>query len=534
MNRYLFIILTIFFVGFNGNAQTKAQKKTLKKFSKTYKVGKVQEGVFSIQSKKDKLYGLATIDGEILIEPKFKWISNQNKAGHYITAMQRRTSGNDGGGSFLLGLRDLAIYNKLGKQVNVGNLDGIELQHRGGGTYEDDYLRTFKNSSGKMGLLNGSGEVLIEPKYDFIGSPSEKGLGYLFDNNAYGIYDLKNNSFGPLSYTPPISSHDIKNGIGFKGANQPALEWVIQNGYAITSKDGNNFGLLNYNTGDMVFSEEYGYDFEQKLYNYTDEEGIKKNYIIKAKNNNKVALYDGLTKTIFFNENMGFDDVFFFKPTDEKVWVHVRKGHKKNLFNLNTKTLLLTEYVKRLVSLDDDIIVIFETDKAKLFSLAKNVYLSDTTYDDVSVIKQNVLRGASQYVKINPYFDAKRDGKHALLDNNGNQITEFIYENIEQGIRNNDKTKIINDYYLLEIVKQQKSRNAKGQLSSWVETKQAVFSIKENKMIIEDAKRIIYDGTQFINIEKGEKDPLTNIKPTYYTSYDLSGNRTSDVRGHQN
>ena len=109
MNRYLFILLTVFFVGLTGNAQTKAQKKTLKKFSKTYKIGKVENGVFSIQTKKEKLYGLATIDGKILIEPKFKWISNQNKAGNYITAMQRRSSGNDGGGSFLLGLKDIAI-----------------------------------------------------------------------------------------------------------------------------------------------------------------------------------------------------------------------------------------------------------------------------------------------------------------------------------------------------------------------------------------------------------------------------------------
>lgn len=210
MNRYLFTILTVFFIGINGNAQTKAQKKTLKKFSKTYNVGKVKDGVFSIQTKKDKLYGLASIDGSIIIEPKFAWISRQNKVGHYMTAMQRKSSGNDGSGSFLLGLRDIAVYSKLGKLVNTSNLGGIELQYRGGGNYDGDYLRTFKNSLGKMGLLNGSGQVLIEPKYDFIGSPNKQGLGYLFDKNTYGIYDLKKNSFGPLIYTPPVSDYDIK------------------------------------------------------------------------------------------------------------------------------------------------------------------------------------------------------------------------------------------------------------------------------------------------------------------------------------
>ena len=203
-------------------------------------------------------------------------------------------------------------------------------------------------------------------------------------------------------------------------------------------------------------------------------------------------------------------------------------------FNLNTKTLLLKEYVKRLVKLDDDIVSITENDKVKLFSVIKNSYLSDIAYDDVSVIKQIVLKGHSGYTKINPYFNAMNGDKHALIDNQGNQVTEFIYNTIEQGIRNSDRTKIIDDYYLLETTKQNKGRNSKGQLSSWIETTQAVFSIKAKKIIIDNAKRVIYDGNQFINIEKGEKDPLTNMIPTYYTSYDLSGNRTSDARGYQN
>ena len=531
MNRYFFIFLTVFFIGFNGNAQTKAQNKTLKKFSKTYKVGKVQDGVFSIQTKKDKLYGLATIDGEILIEPKFKWISNQNKAGHYITAMQRRTSGNDGGGSFLLGLRDLAIYNKLGKQVNVDNLDGIELLNRGGGEYEDDYLRTFKNSSGKMGLLNGSGKIVIEPKYDFIGSPNSMGLGYLFDNNAYGIYNLKNNTFGPLSNTPPVSSHDIKNGFGFKGANQPALGWVIQNGYAITSKDGTNFGLLNYNTGDLVFPEEYGYKFEQQQVNYVDENNtIAKAVLIKAKNTDRCSLYDSRTNTIFF-DGTGFDDVWFFNPRDSVEWASVSKGYKKNLYNIKTKTFLKDEFQEGIFLLSNDVAGIKDNDGIKMYSLTKNDYLNDEHYDDIVLVRSakigsryNVIKGPDFY------FSVKRGKKYGVVDEFGFELTKIIYDNsptIRRGIISEDKTKLLEDCIILDS---SQSFNTGGK--RWSESRRSVLNVQTGTLVLEKAHDILYDGEYLIRVEH-ERDPVTNVLIKYYTAFTPEGRKVSEDRAYK-
>ena len=332
---FLFTSLICLLATSTINAQDKAQKKVLKKFAKTYKLGKIQDDIFSIQDKKSKLYGLASTDGNIITPPKFAWISNQNKAGHYITAMQRSSSNNDGGGSFLLGLTDLNIYDSQGKIVNVDGLKNMELQFRGGGEYNEEYLRTIKNSLGKFGLIDGSGKFLVAPAYDFVGSPNENGLGYLFDKKKYGIYDLSQNIFDDLEHTPPTKDNETKQGNYYKDILQKALSWTIKHNSIMTSSDGINFGLLDYSTKEVIFPEKYGYDFEQMEYNYVEAEEIKKSFVLKAKNTNTVALYDGLTKKIFFDETFGFDDVFFFQPTDEKEWVHVSRGYEKNLFNLN-------------------------------------------------------------------------------------------------------------------------------------------------------------------------------------------------------
>lgn len=113
---------------------------------------------------------------------------------------------------------------------------------------------------------------------------------------------------------------------------------MITNGYVITSVDGVNFGLLNYRTGNKVFPEEYGYNFEQQQNKYVDEnKTIRNSVLIKARNTNRSSLYDSRTKTIFF-DGTGFDNVWFFSPRDNTEWASVSKGYKKNLYNIKTKT----------------------------------------------------------------------------------------------------------------------------------------------------------------------------------------------------
>ena len=425
----------------------------------------------------------------------------------------------------------MLFYNKTGEQVNAGGLGGIELQVRGGGKYEDDYLRAFKNASGKMGLLNGSGEILIEPKYDFIGSPNAQGLGYLFDNKAYGIYDLKKNTFGPLSFTPPISDYDIKDGVGFKGANQPALGWVIQNGYAITSKDGINFGLLNYNTGSILFPEEFGYNFEQERANYVDSNNtIAKAVLIKARNTDRSSLYDSRTNTVFF-DGTGFDDVWFFSPRDSVEWASVSKGYKKNLYNIKTKKFLKDEFLEGIFLLSNDVAGIKENDGIRMYSLSNNDYLNDKHYVDIRIVPSAKIGSHSDVIK-GPdfYFQVQSGKKYGIVDEFGVELTKIIYNDtptIRRGIISEDKTKLLEDCIILPS-----SQSFKTSKRIWTESNLSVLNVKTGTLVIDNAKEILYDGEYLIKVEH-ERDPNTNVLLKYYTSFTPEGSQVSEDKAYK-
>jgi len=260
MRKINLLVLILIFFGSNAFGQlTKEEQKKLKKLKRQYDFVSI-----------DKY----RIDDKFNCENIF--------VGKYIYGA------NDGGGAPRNAIKDLkliTIDNKLLKEIE----DYIIISPTGGNSEKYKHFIRIESTKNKlMGLMTNCGEILLQPKYNYINNGfNENGYGVAFLDNTIDVIDTAGNSvlkqklYYDVKYQKSRTYPLDKNVYRLK----------VNDGNIIAKKESNGkYGIYNINEGKFISELKYSeIDITPILYNKT------KYY--KVKYNGKYSLFDTSTKT---------------------------------------------------------------------------------------------------------------------------------------------------------------------------------------------------------------------------------------------
>ncbi|QOD61890.1 WG repeat-containing protein [Polaribacter haliotis] len=312
----------------------KEQKNKLRK--KGYSIEKFQNG-YAVIYNKNKKRGIIDNNGKIILKTKYTYLSNVSEEGNLITG-EYIYGGNDGGGSPKIGLKNFKIITLKGDVIKENEFKNMTIQFL---KYNPNYSvgSYFKlwNSNRKGGIINCNGDLIIEPKYDYLTFFNNKGKIIAFLNNE--MYVFNNNGIQlnktSLKYKIELQSQSTTTFPLVKSANTKNLQ--VFDDTVICTKDGTNYGVFNLKDNKEKISFIYE-KIDTKLFiKNKDTIGYKvfKNNLstlIDYKSNKEIApfVFEDITDLITF-KNQKFLEGNYLK-NKKHIW--------SNYLNLETKELI--------------------------------------------------------------------------------------------------------------------------------------------------------------------------------------------------
>ncbi|WP_298546494.1 WG repeat-containing protein [uncultured Aquimarina sp.] len=216
------------------------------------------------------------------LKKKYKYVSQVSKCntvlvGEYIYG------GNDGGGRIPKGIQNMKLISlenkKLQEDTKLKYAKALTLNYKQVKEYKRLY--TIEGINGKIGVLDLCGNVIVEPKYDFINPFNKEGQAVAFVNNKIDVVDLSGKSIlnDPFKYS--LKKED------FFTPRRTSKYLQVVNNNIIVGNDEGNYALFNITENKEITPFKYSFIYPN-IFDHT-----RKNEIgFKAVSEGKQTLLD--------------------------------------------------------------------------------------------------------------------------------------------------------------------------------------------------------------------------------------------------
>ncbi len=304
MKKYLFLFLAMLFTLTHAFGQlSKDDQKKLKKLKKEYEFVSI-----------DKYQ----IDDNFKCENIF--------VGSYIYGV------NDGGGAprnAVKNIKLITIDNKTVKEIN----DFIILLPLSN-NHKDfaNLIRIESTKNGLVGFMTNCGEIILQPKYNYINGFNKDGYAVAFSEKNIDVIDTKGNSVlkHKLYY-----EFDYQNSRTYPLSNQADKLQVVDNNLIAKRELNGNYGIYNVKEGKFLTDTKYS-EIDLKPLN------INKKSYYRVKYNDKYSLYDIETNTEVI-PNL-FSEIENLFENNSKMYVSgitQKEPYNYNWYDINTRSFIL-------------------------------------------------------------------------------------------------------------------------------------------------------------------------------------------------
>lgn len=273
-------------------------------------------------------------------------------------------------------------------------------------TEVSDYKYYMLNKDGKYGVIDTSGNILIEPIYDNIKIPNpEKAIFICKLEDKSSILNEKDEEiFTQYEEVEPI----ILNGV---------VSSVPYEKKVLTYKKDGKYGLINYNGKEITKPI---YEEIKSLENKESELLVKKDGKYGVINSKGARLikeeYDNIVGDGFYtsNEKYEFSGYIVSNKTNQ--------GYRYGYIDYKHKKILEVEYnsIDRILENVDTNEIFLLASKNGQFGIVKN-----------NKVLINYAYQGIEYDKDNKLFELQRSGKYGVADYNGKEIIPVEYIDIE-------------------------------------------------------------------------------------------------------
>jgi len=289
--------------------------------------------------------------------------------------------------------------------------------------------------SGKFGVINNDGEIVIEPSYDEI---------ILIPNNSKPIficiYDV-DDSTGTYK-TKAINEKNEEILVGYDkieaidNFDSKQNIWYEDNVLRV-SKNG-KYGIINFEGQEILPCE-----YEE----ITALKGIKSNFLVKK--DNKIGLVNEVGQTIVKAE---YNNVLALKEGYKSEYIIQGADGKIGLISTSGTILIEPQYEEVKYIGSSHLFAVKQNDVWKLMDIEENKIIIDEGYKDIVeaksenivvvnedgkygiVSKDNTEKIAPQYEDLkyafSIYYIAKRDGKYGIINLENEEVIKFEYINM--------------------------------------------------------------------------------------------------------
>ena len=151
----------------------------------------------------------------------------------------------DGGGNYISGLKDVKVVDFGGKEVDKGKFQDYQIQFIFGKDHNKfSNLFRIKDEDGKIGVINGCGDIILAPKFVHINGFNDKGQAIAFLNDTIQVIDSNGNIILTENYFFKTNYEEL-----FTIPTPGKINYfeVIDN-LLICSKDGIKYGVIDVKT----------------------------------------------------------------------------------------------------------------------------------------------------------------------------------------------------------------------------------------------------------------------------------------------
>ncbi|MFD3156933.1 WG repeat-containing protein [Haloimpatiens sp. FM7330] len=292
------------------------------------------------------------------------------------------------------------------------------------------YTARVKTTQGeKWGFIDDKGNFMIKPKYDYAYDFQENGLAIVAIGNLYGIIDSRGNYIIKPKYETINQFSEGKAIV----VDKDIFKVLDESGKELTKGKYNFIG--SYNDGRALFSKNSTAS-EEFLYGYLDGEGtevIDAKYkngsdfqngkaVVKIKEND-YAIIDTNEKLLnsykyYYVGNLSEGILSFQENSDSKDGYIDEKGN----------ILINPQYTMALPFLEGRAVVNVSEDIENKYGLIDKTgkYMINPKYNDINQLGENRI-AVGKALKSSPSY---WNSKYSLSDDNGNFLTDFVYDNI--------------------------------------------------------------------------------------------------------
>ena len=345
----------------------------------------------------DGLFGYVDLEGNTIID--FKYLSSTTFT--YDRAIVTDSEG-------------VHIIDKTGNIICTLEEDYLDIE-----VLENGLIKVLTNDG--IGLLNSSGDVIVEPTYDEI-STFYDGKAKVKKDDLYGFIGEDGTVVIPVKYENASSYSD-----GLASIEEDGIWRIIDS----TGKPINNY-LYEYYYISAVTCDRFLVFDNNENYGYLDIEG---NLVIGSMVNKEPA-YSDITSTCAENlYNVLEQDHFYLIDGDGKKvnddyydsnviffnsdYATICKDGKYGVINKNGEIVIDAKYENiETISDTNEYIIYSENEKYGVLDITGNVKI-EPTYDD--------LLGPF----VGNYFIAKKDSKFGVIDILGGEVIPFEYDAIK-------------------------------------------------------------------------------------------------------
>lgn len=299
------------------------------------------------------------------------------------------------------------------------------------------------NVGNRYGVIDGDGNVIVEPNYDIIQIPNPSKPVFICmsdyntetkEYNTKVLNDRKEQILTGYESVQAIPTETTADGIPFE---KSVLKYKKNGKYGIVDLEGNeitepiydDISAMSYKEGMLLVKQ-------GEKYGVINMNGIQ---VIDTE-------YDNIAVDNYYNVNSKYEKTGFIVCKRED------SGYRYGYINYKGDKVLDTEYteIERVTEMEDDdniYLVAYKDGQAGLLKNKKEILnyeyenITYNSYNDVFVIQRNGKQGVADRegkIKIEPkytemsfggiYLNVIEDGTNKVIDLNGNEVTDgYIY-----------------------------------------------------------------------------------------------------------
>ena len=299
------------------------------------------------------------------------------------------------------------------------------------------------NVGNRYGVIDGDGNVIVEPNYDIIQIPNPSKPVFICmsdyntetkEYNTKVLNDRKEQILTGYESVQAIPTETTADGIPFE---KSVLKYKKNGKYGIVDLEGNEITEPIYDDISAV-----SYKEGMLLVKQGEKYGVINMNGIQVIDNE----YDNIAVDNYYNVNSKYEKTGFIVCKRED------SGYRYGYINYKGDKVLDTEYteIERVTEMEDDdniYLVAYKDGQAGLLKNKKEILnyeyenITYNSYNDVFVIQRNGKQGVADRegkVKIEPkytemsfggiYLNVIEDGTNKVIDLNGNEVTDgYIY-----------------------------------------------------------------------------------------------------------